>query len=93
MLNQIVSQILGSKLFAFYFDAVAPKIQDVTITRFPQTVVAGTTKEISCEVARIKPKASDIYWIIRRNQFNGTVSSKRTKDGQSYSQVNILKYT
>ena len=80
-------------MFAFYFDAVAPKIQDVTITRFPQTVVAGSTKEISCEVARIKPKASDIYWIIRGDQFNGTISSRRRKDGQTYSQVNALKYT
>ena len=80
--------------FAFIcFGTVAPRIQDVTIARFPQTVVAGSTEKISCEVARIKPRASDIYWIIRENRFNGTISSTKLKEEQIYSQVNILNYT
>ena len=52
----------------------------------PEPLVDGTTVEINCIVPRIKPPAVDIYWLLDRVKYNGTMAENQNED-QTYNQT------
>ena len=55
-------------------------------------VADGTRLELNCSVTRIKPEATDIYWTLGEQRYNGTVNTTLNNDGTFSQQcVTVLK--
>ena len=55
-------------------------------------VEVGTDLNLRCTISRLKPEASQMYWMIGEHRENGSVVSTNNGDS-TFSQLNILRYT
>ena len=62
----------------------------MTISGLPDVLVSGTTVELTCYVSRIKPEASEMFWIIAGQRMNGTVYTSLHEDAASLKQSNTI---
>ena len=51
----------------------------------------GETLTLTCTVNRIRPKATDFYWLVDGSRENGTLQTERNSGG--FKQTNTLEYT
>ena len=67
--------------------------QDMTISGLPDILESGTTVELTCTVRRIKPEASEMFWIIDGQRIDGTIHTSLNQDIASLKQYNDMHYT
>ena len=76
----------------FNFLSVLPKQEDLLLTGIPNDYVeVGTDLHPTCTVSRIKPEASEMYWLVGRNRENGSLEQTNNDDG-TFNQSNAFSY-
>ena len=79
-------------IVSLFHISVAPGKDDIDILGLPDAVESGTNVELTCIVQRIKPQASDMYWILNGRRLSFTdIEAKRNKD-KTHKQFIKLNY-
>ena len=72
---------------------VAPKLEDLSLTGIPDDYVeVGTDLELSCTIARMKPEAAQMYWVIGGLRENGLLTVNSNSDG-TFRETNVIIHT
>ena len=53
----------------------------------------GTVRGLTCTVDRIKPEASEFYWMIGDRREDGSLQPSTTNTDGTFLQTNQLQYT
>ena len=73
--------------------SVIPLEENLTMSGVPDILESGTTAELTCTVRRIRPEASDMFWIIGGRRIDGSVHSSLNQNATSLKQYNIIYYS
>ena len=78
------------KYFNLVYIAVVPMEEDMTISGLPDILESGTTVKLTCTVQRIRPEASEMFWIIDGRRIDGTIYTSLNQDIASLKQYNTI---
>ena len=78
------------KYLNLVYIAVVPMEEDMTISGLSDILESGTTVKLTCTVQRIRPEASEMFWIIDGRRIDETIHTSLNQDIASLKQYNTI---
>ena len=70
-----------------------PNENAMAISGLPDAIESDTEIEINCLISRVRPKASDIYWLLNGvERINGSHTKLQNSDGKTFTHHLKLSY-